>query len=116
MMTDKPFFVAGFVEAALFTAPEESAGALFSDASRDALERFAGAFYDANEAAIAEYSEGVVQAGHDLWFTFGGHGVGYWENAGEPAADALDAAVTALGRDDDGLYEGDDGLLYWEGV
>ena len=115
MMTDKPFFVAGFVEAAVFTAPEESLEAMISGASRDALERFAGSFYDANEAAISEYSEGVVQAGRDLWFTLGGHGVGYWENAGEPAADALDAAAKP-NRHDDGLYEGDDGLLHWEGV
>lgn len=35
------------------------------------------AFYDANAADLADYP--ADSAGHDLWYTRNGHGVGFWE-------------------------------------
>jgi len=115
-MNDAQLFAAAFVEAALFAdTPEGYEGkdgriGLASDSAED-MREFAQAFYHANEADIAAYPEGVTQAGHDLWFTINGHGVGYWENS-DDASKRLDAAAKALRREG-GLYEGDDGFLYW---
>ena len=42
-----------------------------------------------------------TQAGHDLWYTTGGHGVGYWsrpEVYGEDAAERLTAASERAGE------------------
>lgn len=52
------------------------------------------------------------QAGHDLWFTRVGHGVGYWEKSDweEQAGERLDAAAKALGEI--WVYVGDDGKLH----
>jgi hypothetical protein len=115
-MNDAQIFAAAFVEAALFAdTPEYYEGkdgriGLSSD-SAEKMRDFARAFYRANEPDIAAYPEGLTQAGHDLWFTTAGHGVGYWEHT-DAASTRLDAAAKAL-RHEGTLYEGDDGLLYW---
>jgi hypothetical protein len=115
-MTDEQLFATAFIEAALFAdAPEGYEGkdgriGLASDSAKT-MRDFAQSFYHANEADIAAYPKGLTQAGHDLWFTINGHGVGYWENF-DDVSKRLDAAATALQREG-GLYEGDDGLLYW---
>jgi hypothetical protein len=114
--TNAQIFAAAFVEAAVFAdTPEgyEGKDGRIGLASEDAeqMREFARTFYRANEADIIAYPEGITQAGHDLWFTINGHGVGYWENS-DPVSVRLDAAAKALRRDG-GLYEGDDGLLYW---
>lgn len=111
-MTSEEVFARAFVEAALFTdTPEGYDGDGIVPRDEERMREFACAFYRANEADVLAYPEGVVQAGHDLWFTGAGHGVGYWEND-DVVSRRLDVAVDrhAFG----GLYEGDDGLLYWE--
>ena len=115
-MNDAQIFATTFIEAALFAdIPEGYEGkdgriGLASDSAEE-MRNFAQAFYRANKADIDAYPEGLLQAGHDLWFTIAGHGVGYWEHK-DAASTRLDAAVKAL-RHDGTLYEGDDGLLYW---
>ena|ERR1035437_1384100 len=118
-MNDEQRFASGFVEAALFAdTPDsyEGNGLRCGLASADAenMRSFARAFYNANESLIVDYPEGVTQAGHDLWFTCLGHGCGYWEGD-DASSKALNAKAKALGYVG-GLYEGDDGLLYWEGA
>ena len=107
-------FASHFVEAALFADTPygydihaEGKGL----ASEIALRAFAAKFYDAHENDIHEYSEGLDGAAHDLWYTVNGHGCGYWEQDDE-VSKRLDAAAQEL-RGSEGLYEGDDGLLYW---
>ena len=116
-MNDKAIFAAAFVEAALWAdTPEdyEGNGSTIGLASDDAqaMRDFAGKFYDDNREAIEAYPEGLHQAGSDLWFTTAGHGVGYWEQS-DDASQALDKAARAALPYNEGLYEGDDGLLYW---
>lgn len=108
-------FASAFVEAVVFTdAPEMYAGDGFAASDEAALRKAAGAFFEANEADVLTYPEGVIQAGHDLWFTVAGHGVGYWEND-DDVSRRLDVAAEALGLSGD-VYEGDDGRLYWKGI
>jgi glutamine cyclotransferase len=109
-MNNKLAFIIGYIDAALFAdTPEEYEGDGLSEESHAALVTEAAAFYDENLEDIEMYSEGVTQAGHDLWYTRNGHGVGYWEVEGA-AANRLNEAAYELGGCD--LYEGDDGLLY----
>jgi hypothetical protein len=115
-MNRETYFAAAFIEAALFAdTPEGYQGKDgrigLASGDKEQMREFARAFYRDNEADVAAYPEGITQAGHDLWFTINGHGVGYWENS-DGASKRLDAAAKALRREG-GLYEGDDGLLYW---
>lgn len=114
MNTNRTMFGEAFIEAALWAdTPADATATRLHPDSLAAMETFAGAFYDAIEAHIAAYPEGLVQAGHDLWFTINGHGVGYWENKDE-ASCALDEACKAFSYHfSDGLYQGDDGWLHW---
>ena len=105
-------FASAFIEAALFTLSEDETGDTLHPDTDSAMRAFAGDFYTRHQVAVEGYGEGVTQAGHDLWFTIQGHGVGYWEQAGEPHADTLDAAATCY-RGAEELYTGDDGLLHW---
>ena len=77
----------------------------------------ADAFLAANEDRILPYDDEA--AGHDLWFTQQGHGVGFWARSDSEAVerygstenrDALDAAAHELAEVE--LYLGDDGLIY----
>lgn len=113
-MTDADTFAAAYKEAAIFAdcGPDnETEGLAWAEETEARFSRDAAAFYAAHEADIHayEYATGS-NAGHDLWFTRRGHGCGYWEHAGNPAADRLDAAARALGNLD--LYAGDDGKVY----
>lgn len=51
--------------------------------------------------------DGVIynerRAGHDLWFTEQGHGVGYWDRSGLDAGGLGDALTEAAGRADNSL-------------
>jgi hypothetical protein len=108
-------FATAFVEAALWAdTPEDYQGPGLSSESLKAMRAFAIRFYIANCGDVQAYPEGITQAGHDLWFTLCGHGVGYWENR-DDCSQRLDDAVSALRRSE-GLYEGDDSLLHWDGV
>lgn len=115
-MNDANIFAAAFIEAALWAdTPEgyEGDGLRIGLASSEAerMRAFADSFFAANAEDILAYPEGVEQAGHDLWFTTAGHGVGYWEQS-DPASKRLDEAAKAVFHGGT-LYEGDDGLLYW---
>ena len=115
-MNDANIFAAAFVEAALWAdTPEgyEGDGLRIGLASGEAerMRAFAESFFAANADDVYAYPEGIMQAGHDLWFTTAGHGVGYWEH-NDTASKRLNEAAAKL-RHDGTLYEGDDGLLYW---
>ena len=108
----KDTFIAAYIEAAAWAdTPEENPGADFSPEAINRLHADAGDFYDAHTADCEAYPEGIVQAGHDLWFTTCGHGVGYWEND-DPVSQRLDAAAKASPMRHQEIYAGDDGLLY----
>ncbi len=103
-------FINAYIEAAEFADwPEDGAGASWAPDALTRMTKAAESFYAAHASAIEDYPEGVEQAGHDLWFTRNGHGVGYWENDG-PAAEELDAAARALPTVD--LYVGDNGQVH----
>jgi len=53
---------------------------------------------------------GADQAGHDLWLTRNGHGVGFWDRGLGPVGDRLTKSAEGMGERY--LHEGDDGLLY----
>jgi len=115
-MDNANLFAAAFIEAALWAdTPEdyEGDGLRIGLASSEAerMRAFATQFFHDNTDDVLAYPEGLTQAGHDLWFTTAGHGVGYWEHK-DAASIRLDAAASKL-RHDGTLYEGDDGLLYW---
>lgn len=116
-MTTQDLFAAHFVEAALFAdTPEgyEGRNGAIGLASESAarMRAFAAAFYAAHQDDIEDYCEGLAGAAHDFWYTLLGHGCGYWEHDDEVSR-RLDAAAKAL-RASGGLYEGDDGFLYWD--
>lgn len=52
------------------------------------------------------------RAGHDLWLTRNGHGVGFWDRGLGEVGDRLTEAAEALGNCD--AYVGDDWLLYFQ--
>lgn len=73
-------FVAAYLEAAEFSDLPEDMNKAECELDAASLERATGecrAFFDAHTADILAY--GIEQAGHDLWFTRNGHGVGFWE-------------------------------------
>lgn len=112
--SERYYFVEAYIEAALWAdSPrdddDQTIDADLAFDTRLEMQREAGDFYDANTADILAYAQGVTQAGHDLWFTRVGHGVGYWEEKGE-AAERLDKAAKALGSVE--LWIGDDGWIY----
>lgn len=112
-MTDRETFASAFIEAALFAdLPEESPDAILSSETDLAMRNFARRFYDANADDCETYGQGLVQAGHDLWFSIAGHGCGYWEQS-DQVSERLEAAAKLALPYNEGLYAGDDGLLYW---
>lgn len=119
-----PAFTRGYIEAALFTLPDEMNQRGFFDIPEDTLAeiiRDCDAFYAANrdhidvltsDEAHPDYDEEA--AGRDFWYTREGHGVGYWDRGfrgdAEKAAEALDQACKAVGMVNDstlGLPEND---------
>jgi len=113
-MTDRASFTRSYIEAAVWAdcGPDhETEGAAWAPETDQRFDHDAGAFYDAHEGDIEAYEDETgSNAGHDLWFTRCGHGVGFWEHKGNPAADRLDIAARSLGNLD--LYLGDDALVY----
>lgn len=104
-------FAAAYIEAAVFADwPEDAPDAPLSEELRRSLADDAEAFYDVHSADIDAYeSDTGSDAGHDLWFTANGHGVGYWEHR-TPEAVRLDAAARLSPARE--LYVGDDGQVY----
>ncbi|NCQ51636.1 hypothetical protein GW796_07025 [archaeon] len=76
-------------------------------------------FQENNEKLLdAAYSSGkdyeASRAGHDLWLTRNGHGVGYWDrDLGEIGEKLSDKARELNGSD---LYLGDDNNLYFSNL
>lgn len=58
---------------------------------------------------VDDYNE--ERAGHDLWFTRHGHGVGYWDR-GFPKELGNRLSDFARGMKETWPYAGDDGLIY----
>lgn len=117
-MNAQETFASAFIDAALFAdTPDDYQGngkrIGLATESANAMRAFASAFYESNQDHVDAYPDGITQAGHDLWFTTAGHGCGYWEQRDE-ASVALDQACRIALPYNGGLYEGDDGLLYWE--
>lgn len=105
-------FSAAFVEAALWAdTPEEYDGPGLATDAKNILVDFAEQFYYNNEIDVESYPQGIEQAGHDLWFTIRGHGVGYWEND-DYASQRLNFAAKNLTDKLDDIYVGDDNFLY----
>lgn len=128
-------FVLGFIEALFFTetgctpadewfttdeGERTSDGQLpcdvgYADLHPDslaAIRRFCAAWQEENTAALAracigDYDE--TQAGHDLWFTINGCGVGFWDRRGETedASLALQELDQAAGRSEVPVFFGD---------
>lgn len=121
--------IAAYIAAALFSTSDESGGVPLdhnydvddvSAETRDAMAADCFPFLAApNVLALIEdadnglhfYAHGGTfsRAGHDLWFTRNGHGVGFWEPEWQAAVDPngdLDKAARAMGGYD--LYVSDD--------
>lgn len=100
----------GYITAALFTADEDiippKSGefdaspylprvpkSVMADARALCL-----AFYKANTADLATYP--AANAGHDLWYTRNGHGVGFWEadHCTEEEGERLTESAKSLGE------------------
>ena len=87
--SDLDTMAAAWIEAALFTAPEEAIPPKSGEfdasphlgrvtkAFKAEAAATCRAFFLANAADLAEYP--ADRAGHDLWYTTNRHGCGYWE-------------------------------------
>lgn len=115
---DLPEFTQGYVEAALFTAPDGHADDGFLDMDPATVSRMGAdcdAFVRDNAEDIAALTGSdahpdydAAAAGRDFWYTRNGHGVGYWDRGFrddlEAAAERLTAASEAFGAFDDDLF------------
>lgn len=111
----------GYLEAALFTADEEIIkpqsgefpSAEYMPRVSARMRELAGAscraFYAANAADLAEYP--AREAGHDLWYTSNGHGVGFWEadHCAEPEGERLSRAAKRV--PERSVFVGDNGTF-----
>ena len=113
MRIDPDSFLGGYLECALWTA-EDNDATIF-DFDPDTLaeaQSLCDQFQAENAEALERYYEKTDRtdpsAGHDLWLTRNGHGVGFWDRiAGDEFPELCDAAK-ALGEcyvflDDDGV-------------
>lgn len=115
-------FTQGYIEAMFFTSTGtgddgDLEGAHVGELAPETWEKIVAicaAFQKANrddiEAACEcgqEYDE--TRAGHDLWYTENGHGVGYWDRDLGVIGDRLTKAAEYNERN---LYRGEDGLLH----
>ncbi|MAT51447.1 MAG: hypothetical protein CMK32_09725 [Porticoccaceae bacterium] len=64
----------------------------------------------ASEIAAWEGDDAAKQAGHDLWFTRCGHGVGFWESEWGRPGEILDSYAKSIGEV--WLYVGNDEKIY----
>lgn len=120
----------GYLQAAEFTdfgedGPEN--GATFaSEADYHALaicSQFLSEFDHLIVIAIEKHGYSYIQAGHDLWFTRNGHGVGFWDRGLDSVitdedgcdwilGDALTSVSKELGESH--VFQHDNGLVYFE--
>jgi hypothetical protein len=99
-----------YVTAALFTADEDIVSPMSGEfdptpyirrvpqAYFNLAECVCRAFYEQNAADLASYP--AENAGHDLWYTRNGHGVGFWEadHCSKEEGERLTAAAHKLGE------------------
>lgn len=117
-------FTLGYIEALFFTnsgdREDELTGKALSDMSEEAIEACISVckgfqIDNAELLALAYDRDGynAIRAGHDLWFTRCGHGVGFWDRNeldADGLGDKLSEPCRKLGNVDP--YLGDDGLIY----
>lgn len=108
-MTNDQAFLDAYIEAVYFTetgdngqpSHEAELTPYFKAASWSECRNFCWAYGGLIEASGADFA----QAGHDLWLTRNGHGVGFWDRPeiyGRELADELTRAAKAVGcRDAD---------------
>lgn len=116
--------IAGYIECALFTADEElippKSGQFevspwldtVSNEMKLKAARVCMKFARENIADLSTYP--ATEAGHDLWYTRGGHGVGFWEadHCTKEEGERLTEAAELLGEDV--VVLGDDRKFYTE--
>ena len=120
-------FVAGYVAACLWASPGDDENETLdafdctdiTPESREGMAEHCGAFMATNAALLAEACarEGYTweRAGHDLYLTENGHGVGFWDRRELAAGGLGDRLSKAAGRGETYLYAGEDGRLHFEG-
>lgn len=119
-MTTQPkseIMTAAYLEAAVFTdlgdTDQPPSDAEFSPLARAQAWAVCHNFLMACDDLLKDVS--MEQAGHDLWLTRNGHGSGFWDRPevyGTARADTFSRCAQVLGSTS--LYQGDDGLLYFE--
>lgn len=115
-------FTRAYLDCALWAEVGEDGEPLDTqhDARDFAGETLAQAAADCDEFRAACLRAGLdlsgcddARLGHDLWLTRCGHGCGYWDGDWpEPLGRQLTEMARAMGPR--WLYEGDDGLLYFD--
>jgi hypothetical protein len=126
-------FTRGYIECALWAEvisrdpDEDGYDTSFEQANYDehdiAPEAIAGIIEECadfqfyNEEDLAKYTEygdrDLSHAGHDFFLTRNGHGAGFWDLGIDELGDRLTKAAKVYGTQ--GLYLGDDGLIYTHG-
>ena len=120
----KKQFISGYIECAFWAdGNDEQLGANEGPhgSCLEAMEKDAGAFFDANGDTLLEANVYYNEAGddigrndehlgHDLWLSRNRHGAGFWDRGLGDVGDKLDKAAKAVGERY--LYVGDDGLIY----
>lgn len=108
---------AAYLEAAVFTDCGEEgqppADAAFSPRAECQAWRVCRNFCAANRDELKDVD--AAQCGHDLWLTRNGHGTGFWDRPevyGTQRAWLFTRCAECLGEAT--LYQGDDGLLYFD--
>jgi hypothetical protein len=114
-------FVKASIEVGLFVGMDNDSCPLdrnydaddLGDGVIDAIIKSVQPFYDAVKEELPELlEEKERQLAHDLWYTRGGHGVGFWDNERFPEHSAR-LCELAKALPDCCLYLGDDGCIYF---
>jgi hypothetical protein len=122
--TDLETMAEAYIECALFTASEDlippKSGEFdatpflprITKGMRETALRVCSEFFHANAPDLDEYP--ADSAGHDLWYTRNGHGVGFWENdhCTEEQGQRLTDAAHKLGEN--GIYKRRGGWFAFE--
>lgn len=109
----------GYLDAAEWLLDEEidrnTVKGWSTDALREARE-LCDKFENEHETLLMAFYEvtdrGDEDAGHDLWLTRNGHGVGFWDRGAKDVGDRLTEAAHALGSRS--TYINDDGYIEFD--
>ena len=118
IQTMENVFTDAYIAAALWSTTDDNGDYLdegdaeLSDETREKMKTDALAFLNAHIDLINAMPKGYAldSAGHDLWLTRNGHGVGFWDRDAGYVGDKLTEYAKKLGEYD--LYIGDDNLIY----